>query len=293
MNILVTGASGQLGRAIREFSCNSRHRFVFTSRSAHDNSLCLDVTDADAVGRAVGRDTDIIINCAAYTDVNAAEDNPEAARAVNAVAAAVLAKAAADTGALLIHVSTDYIFDGQANTPYREDDPACPLNVYGKTKLEGEQAVLASGCRHIILRTSWLYGSSGRNFFTAVAEKTAGCPRLKVVYDQIGSPTYVGDLAYAIMHIIENGMTDAMGIYHYADEGLCSRYDFAKEICDSLGHICTIEPCRSGEYPSKAERPHYSVLDKSRFRETFALEIPNWKDSLRLCIAEMENIKKL
>lgn len=293
MKILVTGASGQLGRAIKELSRSSRHRFVFTSHSADDPVLCLDVTDADAVGRAVGSDTDVIINCAAYTDVNAAEDNPEAAQTVNAGAAAFLSKAAADAGALLIHVSTDYVFDGHANTPYREDDPAGPLNVYGKTKLEGEQAVLASGCRHIILRTSWLYGCSGRNFFTVIAEKTAECPRMKVVYDQIGSPTYVGDLAYAIMHIIENGMTDAVGIYHYSDEGLCSRYDFAKEICDSLGHICTIEPCRSDEYPSKAERPHYSVLDKSRFRETFALEIPYWKDSLRLCVAEMEDIKKL
>lgn len=292
MNILVTGASGQLGRAVRELSLNSRHSFVFTSHSGDDSGSRVDITDADAVGRAVGSGVDIIINCAAYTDVNAAEDNEAAARAVNAEAVAVLAKAARDAGALLMHISTDYVFDGLANIPYKEDDPTGPLNVYGKTKLEGEREVIASGCRHIILRTSWLYGSSGSNFFTAIARKTAECPRMKVVFDQVGSPTYVGDLAYAIMHIIDNGMTDAGGIYHYSDEGLCSRYDFAKEICDSLGHICTIEPCRSDEYPSKAARPHYSVLDKSRFRETFALDIPNWKDSLRLCVTEMMNMKK-
>ncbi|MDE6147160.1 MAG: dTDP-4-dehydrorhamnose reductase [Bacteroidales bacterium] len=292
MNILVTGSSGQLGRAIEELSRNSRHRFIFTSQGADDVGLRLDVTDAAAVSRAIGDGVDVIINCAAYTDVNAAEDNPSAAYAVNVSGAAVLADAAASSGALLIHVSTDYVFDGYANTPYREDDPTAPLNVYGMTKLEGEKAVIASGCRYIILRTSWLYGCRGRNFFLAIAEKTAECPRIKVVCDQIGSPTYAGDLAYAIMHILDNGMTGAEGIYHYSDEGLCSRYDFAKEICDSLGHICTIEPCRSVDYPSRAERPHYSVLDKSKFRETFGLEIPNWKDSLRLCVAEMENINK-
>lgn len=293
MNILVTGASGQLGRAIEKLSGSSRHRFVFTSHNADEPARRLDVTDAGAVRRAVGQDVDVIINCAAYTDVNGAEDNETTARAVNAEAVSVLADAALESGALLMHFSTDYIFDGYAATPYREDDTAGPVNVYGKTKLEGEQAITGSGCRHIILRTSWLYGCSGRNFFTAIADKTAACPRIKVVDDQIGCPTYVGDFANAVMHIVENGFAGAEGIYHYANGGVCSRYEFAKEICASLGHVCEIVPCRSGDFPSKAVRPHYSALDTGRFRETFALEIPDWRASLRLCAAEMMNMKKI
>lgn len=293
MNILVTGASGQLGRAVKELSGSSRHRFVFTSHSADEPALRLDVTDADAVRRAVGKDVDVIINCAAYTDVNAAEDNEAAARTVNAEAVSVLAKAAHESGALLVHFSTDYIFDGKADRPYREDDPACPVNVYGRTKLEGEQAIIASGCRHLILRTSWLYGCSGRNFFTAIAGRTSSCRRIDVVDDQIGCPTYVGDFANAVLHIVENGFTVNGGIYHYANGGVCSRYEFAREICASLGHVCEIVPCRSEDFPSKAVRPHYSALDTSRFRGTFALEIPDWKASLRLCAAEMMNIKKI
>lgn len=285
MNILVTGSSGQLGQALRELSRGSRHRFVFTSQRAGGDSLRLDITDRDAVRRAVSSGVDVIINCAAYTDVNAAEDEPERAMAVNAVAAGFLADAARDAGAVLVHISTDYVFDGRSNIPYREDDPASPINVYGKTKLEGERAVAASGCRHIILRTSWLYSRTGRNFFTAIADKTAGLPHIKVVADQTGTPTYAGDLAYAIMYIIDNGLLDRTGTYHYAGQGLCSRYDFAKEICDSLGHLCTIEPCRTDDWPSKAERPHYSVLDCSRFKSVFGLDIPHWKDSLRLCAA--------
>lgn len=287
MNILVTGSSGQLGRALRELACGSRHRFVFTSPDACEDGLRVDITDRSSVMRAVSTGVDVIINCAAYTDVEAAQDNPREAMDVNADAAGILADAARETGAVLVHISTDYVFDGKANTPYREDAAASAVNVYGMTKLEGERAVGGSGCRHIILRTSWLYSGSGRNFFMSIAEKTAELPRIRVVNDQVGSPTYAGDLAYAIMHIIENNLLDRCGIYHYANQGLCSRYDFAKEICDALGHLCTIEPCRTEELSSKAERPHYSVLDCRKFKETFGLEIPHWKDSLRLCVASL------
>lgn len=287
MNILVTGSSGQLGRALRELACGSRHRFVFTSPDACEDGLRVDITDRSSVMRAVSTGVDVIINCAAYTDVEAAQDNPREAMDVNADAAGILADAARETGAVLVHISTDYVFDGKANTPYREDAAASAVNVYGMTKLEGERAVGGSGCRHIILRTSWLYSGSGRNFFMSIAEKTVELPRIRVVNDQVGSPTYAGDLAYAIMHIIENNLLDRCGIYHYANQGLCSRYDFAKEICDALGHLCTIEPCRTEELSSKAERPHYSVLDCRKFKETFGLEIPHWKDSLRLCVASL------
>ena len=278
MNILVTGSSGQLGRALKELACGSRHRFVFTSPDACEDGLRVDITDRSSVMRAVSAGVDVIINCAAYTDVEAAQDNPREAMDVNAGAA----------GAVLVHISTDYVFDGKANTPYREDAEASAVNVYGMTKLEGERAVVGSGCRHIILRTSWLYSGSGRNFFVSIAEKTAELPRIRVVNDQVGSPTYAGDLAYAIMHIIENNLLEGRsGIYHYANQGLCSRYDFAKEICDALGHLCTIEPCRTEELSSKADRPHYSVLDCRKFQDTFGLEIPHWKDSLRLCVASL------
>ena len=287
MNRLVTGSSGQLGRALRELACGSRHRFVFTSPDACEDGLRVDITDRSSVMSAVSTGVDVIINCAAYTDVEAAQDNPREAMDVNAGAAGILADAARETGAVLVHISTDYVFDGKANTPYRDDAAASAVNVYGMTKLEGERAVVGSGCRHIILRTSWLYSGSGRNFFMSIAEKTAELPRIRVVNDQVGSPTYAGDLAYAIMHIIENNLLDRCGIYHYANQGLCSRYDFAKEICDALGHLCTIEPCRTEELSSKAERPHYSVLDCRKFKETFGLEIPHWKDSLRLCVASL------
>ena len=287
MNILVTGSSGQLGRALRELACGSRHRFVFTSPDACEDGLRVDITDRSSVMSAVSTGVDVIINCAAYTDVEAAQDNPREAMDVNAGAAGILADAARETGAVLVHISTDYVFDGKANTPYRDDAAASAVNVYGMTKLEGERAVVGSGCRHIILRTSWLYSGSGRNFFMSIAEKTTELPRIRVVNDQVGSPTYAGDLAYAIMHIIENNLLDRCGIYHYANQGLCSRYDFAKEICDALGHLCTIEPCRTEELSSKAERPHYSVLDCRKFKETFGLEIPHWKDSLRLCVASL------
>ena len=288
MNILVTGSSGQLGRALKELACGSRHRFVFTSPDACEDGLRVDITDRSSVMRAVSAGVDVIINCAAYTDVEAAQDNPREAMDVNAGAAGILADAARETGAVLVHISTDYVFDGKANTPYREDAEASAVNVYGMTKLEGERAVVGSGCRHIILRTSWLYSGSGRNFFVSIAEKTAELPRIRVVNDQVGSPTYAGDLAYAIMHIIENNLLEGRsGIYHYANQGLCSRYDFAKEICDALGHLCTIEPCRTEELSSKADRPHYSVLDCRKFQDTFGLEIPHWKDSLRLCVASL------
>lgn len=283
MNILVTGSSGQLGQALMELSRESCHRFVFSSQRAGGDSLRLDITDRASVRRAVSSDVDVIINCAAYTDVNAAEDDPEGAMAVNATAAGFLADAARDAGAVLFHISTDYVFDGRSAIPYVEEDQAAPLNVYGRTKLEGERAVAASGCRYIILRTSWLYSRSGRNFYTAIAGKTASSPCIKVVVDQIGTPTYAGDLANAIMHIIDNGLLGHTGIYHYAGQGLCSRYEFAKEICESLGHTCAVEPCRTEDWPSKAERPHYSVLDCSRFKSVFGLDIPHWKDSLRLC----------
>lgn len=292
MKIVVTGALGQLGQEIMKLAAGSEHEFVFTDIRATDNVSLLDITDADAVDAFVGKDVDVIVNCAAYTDVNKAESDEESARQINAAAAGILASAAAKADALLIHVSTDYVFDGTSTVPYREDCLPAPTGAYGRTKLEGERLVQESGCRYMIFRTAWLYSLSGRNFFLTMVNKTAELPQMKVVFDQTGTPTYAGDLAYLISHIIENGLLDRTGIYHYTDEGVCSWYDFAKEINSLVGHTCNVMPCRTEDYPTPARRPHYSVLDKAKVRETFGIDIPHWRDSLVMAVNEYMNTEE-
>jgi len=292
MKIVVTGALGKLGQEIMKLAAGSEHEFVFTDIRATDNVSLLDITDADAVDAFVGKDVDVIVNCAAYTDVNKAESDEESARQINAAAAGILASAAAKADALLIHVSTDYVFDGTSTVPYREDCLPAPTGAYGRTKLEGERLVQESGCRYMIFRTAWLYSLSGRNFFLTMVNKTAERPQMKVVFDQTGTPTYAGDLAYLISHIIENGLLDRTGIYHYTDEGVCSWYDFAKEINSLVGHTCNVMPCRTEDYPTPAKRPHYSVLDKAKVRGTFGIEIPHWRDSLVMAVNEYMNTEE-
>ena len=288
MKILVTGASGQLGAEIRNLSKSSEHDFIFTDlKASEEGVVILDVTDETQVDNEVADGVDVIVNCAAYTNVNAAEADEETAYKVNAYAAGLLASAASRNGAHLIHISTDYVFDGKANTPYQEDFQPAPINAYGRTKLAGEQKVIESGCRYMIFRTSWLYSKHGHNFYNTMAEKCAGMPQVNVVVDQIGTPTFAGDLAFLIMHIIEEGLLDRTGLYNYSNEGVASWYDFAKEINDSLGYSCRVVPCCSSDYPSAAERPAYSVLDKKKVKDTFGIEIPHWRESLRLMTTEL------
>ena len=291
MKILVTGAMGQLGREISKLADSTEHTYIYTDVRAHEGVAELDVTDAEAVNAAV-QGVDVIVNCAAYTDVNKAESDAEAAHKVNALAPAVLAEAAKAAGAMLIHVSTDYVFDGQANVPYAEDAQRNPLGVYGRTKMEGEDAIVKSGCRYLIFRTSWLYSNTGKNFFLTMSELTASKPELKVVVDQVGTPTYAYDLAYLITYIIEENLLDRNGVYNYSGEGVCSWYDFATEICSLLGHTCRIVPCRSEEYPTPAERPHYSVMDKSKVKRDFGIEIPYWRHSLAMAVQEYISLIK-
>lgn len=288
MKILVTGAYGQLGREIMSQSRTLEHQFVFTDLKGDGvDVLPLDITVREQVLAAVTDGYDVIINCAAYTDVERSEDDPDTAYKVNEHAVRLLAEAAAQSDALLMHISTDYVFDGKSSLPYCEDAAPAPLNVYGKSKLSGEEALIASGCRYMIFRTSWLYSLVGKNFFLTMAEKTASRPELKVVYDQVGTPTCAYDLAYLLLHIIEADMLDKTGIYNYSNEGVCSWYDFAKAINAGLGHLCRIVPCRSSEFPVKAQRPSYSVLDKTKVKRTFGIEIPHWRESLEIIIREI------
>ena len=282
MNILVTGSNGQLGNEIRRRSVGCNHHFTFTDVAE------LDITDAAAVlEMASNTKAEFIINCAAYTNVDKAEDDEQTAHLINCTATANLAAAAKQVGATLIHVSTDYVFDGCGCTPYTEEAAVAPTGAYGRTKLAGEQAVAESGCKHIIIRTAWLYSPFGRNFVKTMRTLTAERELLQVVFDQVGSPTYAGDLADAILHIVEGGTREAYGTYHYSNEGVCSWYDFAKEICEMSGNVCDIRPCHSDEFPSKVARPHYSVLDKTKIKTTFGISIPHWKESLAVCIKEL------
>ena len=286
MNVLVTGALGQLGKELRKSLADAGYDFVCTDQCAGDDVSALDVTDEAAVKEFFSSNAfDVVVNCAAYTDVNGAEDDEVNAFRVNAEAPKILAAAAAGYGSALIHISTDYVFDGRANQPYKESDTPAPLNIYGRSKLAGEQAVISSGCSYIILRTAWLYSCNGRNFFNTIVSRTAEQSEMKVVVDQVGTPTYARDLADAIVHIIGCGISGKEGIYHYTDEGVASWYDFAVEICAGVGHMCHIMPCRTMEFPAKAQRPCYSVLDKSEIKRIFGLHIPHWRDSLRLCCA--------
>lgn len=287
MNVLVTGGCGQLGRSIAVMAEGTGHRFIYADLRADADScvVALDITDAEAV-RSIVRENEVdaIVNCAGYTDVERSESEEDKAFAVNAEAVGILASVAKENGVTLIHVSTDYIFDGHGSEPYGEDAEPAPLSAYGRSKLAGELAVLASGCSHIIIRTSWLYSSFGKNFVKTILSKSASQPSLKVVCDQIGTPTYAGDLAEFILLLLEPYNIVRHGIYNYSNEGVCSWYDLAWEVCDLSGNLCEVLPCRTGDYPVKAARPHYSVLDKTKVKETFGIGIPHWKDSLRYCL---------
>ena len=290
MNILVTGANGQLGNEIRQVSRKSKDRYIFTdiNQSESPETTHLDITDIQAIRSTIARcQIKAIINCAAYTNVDKAEDQPDLCRQLNAEAPGNLAQAIKETDGLLIHISTDYVFGATtANTPLREDRIAKPQSIYGTTKLQGEQAVIASGCRHIIIRTAWLYSEYGHNFVKTILHHTAAKPQINVVFDQCGTPTYAYDLAAAIFDILENRKyLGRDGIYHYTDEGLCSWYDFAVTIARCAGHTqCDIQPCHTDEYPSKVRRPAYSVLDKTKIKQTFGIQIPHWTHSLHTCI---------
>lgn len=280
---------GQLGRSFRRSMALSDHMCLYTDVREGEDVMALDITDQEAVSSVVRDNSiDVIVNCAAYTNVNKAEEEEDLAYRINAQAPGILANAAKEAGATLIHVSTDYVFDGTGHVPYTEDMPVSPLSAYGRTKQAGEQLIIDSGCQYLIFRTAWLYSSFGGNFVQTIYDKTASEPTVKVVSDQIGTPTCAQDLADLLAEIIAEGMLDRTGIYHFTDEGVCSWYDFAKEICDISGHLCDVRPCRTSDYPSKTKRPHFSVLDKTKVKETFGIEIPHWKDSLKFCIGQIE-----
>lgn len=287
MNILVTGADGQLGNCLRKAAANSNDEYIFTDVAE------LDITDAEAVMKTVKDGAiDVIVNCAAYTNVDKAEDDADFAELLNATAVRNLAEAARANDGTLIHISTDYVFGKEPyNIPCREDQKGTPTGVYGLTKLHGEQAIAASGCKALIFRTAWLYSEYGRNFVKTMLDLTAAKPELKVVFDQVGTPTYAGDLADAIFSIIESrSFKGNEGIYHYSNEGVCSWFDFTKAIAEIADHRdCDIQPCHSDEFPSKVVRPSYSVLDKTKFKNTFGLRIPYWTDSLKTCIKNLKD----
>lgn len=283
MNILITGANGQLGNEIRRVSVNSSNNYIFTDVAE------LDITNLDAICNMMNEnDENVIVNCAAYTNVDKAEGDYDFANILNIKAAENLALVAKEVDATLIHVSTDYVFQGDRNIPCKEDWETNQLGVYGKTKLAGEQSIIATGCKYLIFRTAWLYSKFGNNFVKTMLRLTSEKDSLKVIFDQVGTPTYAWDLALVIYSVIENNMLDKQGIYHFSNEGVCSWYDFSKEICELRGNTCDIQPCHSDEFPSKVKRPHFSVIDKTKLKETFGVKVPYWKDSLVKCINELK-----
>lgn len=290
MKILLIGAKGQLGNEIRKAGAASDHDFVCADMKGDGTEIFrLDIADEAQVSSAVTADFDVVVNCAAYNEVDKAEEDEAAALKVNETAPGYLAAACRKADALLIHFSSDYVFDGRSNTPYTEECEADPQSVYGRSKLAGERAVVCSGCRYMIFRTSWLYSLTGRNFFLTMAGKCADTPSLKVVFDQTGTPTCASDLAFLVMHILDNDMLDRIGLYHYSNEGVATWYDFAKEINDCLGYTCRVQPCRTCDFPRPAHRPSYSVMDKRKVKDTFGIEIPHWRESLHILIREYEN----
>lgn len=293
MNILVTGANGQLGNEMRLVTKGSRDHYIFSDVNDVEgvSTSRLDITDAEAVrGLVKEQNVRVIVNCAAFTDVNGAESRLYLAERLNAEAPKILAEAMREVGGLLIHISTDYVFGGDPyNVPCREDQKGTPTGVYGMTKLKGEQNIMASGCNYLIFRTAWLYSEYGKNFVKTMLQLTAEKEELKVVFDQCGTPTYAYDLAQAIATIIaERSYEGNYGIYHYSNEGVCSWYDFTKVIAQMAGHTkCRIMPCHSDEFPTPVKRPAYSVLDKTKVKETFGVEVPYWMDSLSLCLSHL------
>ena len=293
MNILVTGANGQLGNEMRIISKQSEGKYIFTDVNQVEGleTTYLDITDLDAVRKMVAEnDVKAIVNCAAWTNVDGAEDPEkyELVEKLNATAPENLAKAMKEVAGWLVQISTDYVFGKEPyNTPCKEDQKGTPTGVYGATKLLGEQKIIATGCKYIIIRTAWLYSEFGKNFCKTMLNLTAIKPQLKVVFDQCGTPTYAWDLATAIIAALKNPVK---GVYHYSNEGVCSWYDFTKMIAEYSGQTsCDIQPCHSDEFPSPVTRPSYSVLDKTKIKETFGIEVPYWTESLKNCI---NNINK-
>ena len=292
MNILVTGANGQLGNEMRIVTKGSKDQYIFTDviEVEGQDTTILDITNLDAIRSIVKEyDVKVIVNCAAWTNVDGAEapEKYELVELLNANAPENLAVAMKEVGGLLVHISTDYVFGGDPyNTPCKEDQKGTPTGVYGLTKLHGEQNIQKSGVDYLIFRTAWLYSEYGKNFVKTMLNLTATKPQLKVVFDQVGTPTYAYDLASAIFDIIENRKFEGnSGIYHYSNEGVCSWYDFTKMIAEFSENIsCDIQPCHSDEFPSPVKRPAFSVLDKTKVKSTFGINVPYWTDSLKVCI---------
>lgn len=318
MNILVTGANGQLGNEMRIVTRGSKDNYIFTDvcdehpesiemlhklagSDINTDTIKLDITNLEAIRAMVKKhDAKVIVNCAAYTNVDNAETDQELAELLNAKAPENLAIAMKEVGGLLIHISTDYVFGGDPyNTPCKEDQQGTPTGVYGLTKLHGEQNIQATGVDHLIFRTAWLYSEFGKNFVKTMLNLTATKPQLKVVFDQVGTPTYARDLADAILVAIndykqtldlEYGTLNytKSGIYHFSNEGVCSWFDFTKMIAEYAGNLeCDIQPCHSNEFPSSVKRPAFSVLDKSKIKKIFDIKIPYWINSLRMCLIKL------
>lgn len=293
MNILVTGANGQLGNEMRIISKESTDKYIFTDVNQVEGleTTYLDITDLDAIRKMVAEnDVKAIVNCAAWTNVDGAEDPEKYAlvEKLNATAPENLAIAMKEADGWLVQISTDYVFGKEPyNTPCKEDQKGTPTGVYGATKLLGEQKIIATGCKHIIIRTAWLYSEFGKNFCKTMMNLTATKPQLKVVFDQCGTPTYAWDLATAIVAALKNPVE---GVYHYSNEGVCSWFDFTKIIAEYCGNMdCDVQPCHSNEFPSPVTRPGYSVLDKTKIKETFGISIPYWTESLKKCISNLKN----
>lgn len=284
MNVLVTGANGQLGMSLRRLAAGAPDRYIFTDINTVQGyeTLYLDITNIEAVRITCDSEqVDAIINCAGYTNVDGAEDDVQMSDLLNRQAPEILASVAKERGAVLIHISTDYVFDGKTPHPYTESASPNPLNVYGTTKLAGDRCVAESGCRYLIFRTSWMYSPYGKNFARAMLRLFHEKPVISVVYDQVGSPTYAPDLAAFIVEIIASGkIFRNSGIFNYSSEGAVSWYDFAKAIHRLSGASCEVVPCLTEEYSSKVERPRYSVLDKSKVKSVFGVKIPYWEKSL-------------
>ena len=303
MNILVTGANGQLGNEMRIISKGTNDNYTFTDvvKIEGVETTILDITNAEAIKKIVKeKDIQCIVNCAAYTNVDKAESDEALCRKLNADAPKLLAEAMKEVDGLLVQISTDYVFGGDPyNTPCREEQKGTPTGVYGRTKLDGEKNIETIGCDYIIIRTAWLYSEFGHNFVKTMLNLTATKPKLTVVFDQAGTPTYAYDLAMAIKTVLadygkENpkDVYSKRGIYHFSNEGVCSWFDFTKKIAELAGNTaCDIEPCHSDEFPSPVKRPAYSVLDKTKIKETFGLKIPYWTDSLRMCMENMGALK--